>query len=135
MTTQDLKAAALAASQPDKRRKRVDWNGCCPDEDRPCEATELCWPANHCFRQDGRIIASEKAKSLKLFQGAANPATILALLERLQVAEDAAKLMQELMSCTRSDPARGRSNAGKWTPVNVRTELIEHAAIAARRLT
>lgn len=48
-------------------------------------------------------------------------------------AKDAERLLQEIMACTRSDPARGKSNAGKWTTINARTELIERidAAIAA----
>lgn len=52
-------------------------------------------------------------------------------------AKDAERLLQEIMACTRYDPARGKSNAGKWTTINARTELIERidAAIAAKKPT
>lgn len=51
-------------------------------------------------------------------------------------AKDLENLLRELMACSSADPGRKKSHAGRWTTVNVRTELISRidAAIAAMQV-
>lgn len=124
-TTPDLKAAALAATPgPWKSIHHGVW----ADDER---AVKICDVSGTTGRYE-----SEQAN--RDFIALANPASILALLERLQLAEDAVMLLQEIAACSKSDPARGIPTArGKRTTINARKELVDRieAYLTARRLT